>query len=182
MKQVVLLLAALAATPAFAQKAYVSGAVGMAEQVVAYEGDEITESKAGATVAAGYRFSANLGIEGGYASFGKVWYKDGADRASLKSDAYYGAVVGSYPLAANVSLTGKLGLARGSSVLAVETDALRGRAKANRTSAMLGIGAVFAVTPALAVVTEYQHFGKTADVDGVSVRAALASIGARYTF
>ncbi|HEU5435531.1 MAG TPA: outer membrane beta-barrel protein [Telluria sp.] len=182
MKQVVLLLAALAAAPAFAQNVYVTGSVGQASQRISFDGESANENKVGASVAVGYRFTPTFSIEGGYATFGKVSDSDSSSQASIKSDAIYAAVVGTFPVSPKVSLIGKLGVARGKSEMYVASGTFSANIDQNKTGAMFGFGAAYAVTPSLAVVTEFQHFGKTLDLDGVAVKASLVSVGARFSF
>lgn len=182
MKQVVLLLAALAAAPAFAQDMYVTGSIGQAQQKVSYGDESDNEHKVGASAAFGYRFTPTVSVEGGYAKFGKISDGDSSGRATIESDAFYAAVVGTFPVSPNVSLIAKLGVARGSSELQVASGNLTATVEENRTGAMFGIGAAYAVTPSLAIVSEFQHFGKTLDYEGFSVKASMLSIGARYSF
>jgi OOP family OmpA-OmpF porin len=182
MKKVVLLLAALAAAPAFAQNVYVTGSVGYAEQKVEIDAGSAKENDTGYSAAVGYRFTPNFGVEGGYVSFGKVSDSEGAVSASLKPESYYAAVVGTYPVSAQVSLSAKVGVARSSTKLSVTDGVTSVSAKPKNTTAMFGIGAAYAVTPSLAIVAEYQYFGKVMDEDGFNVKASLLSVGARYSF
>lgn len=182
MKQVVLLLAALAAAPAFAQNVYVAGSVGQSVYSMSIDGEKGNDSAGGFTAAVGYRVTPAFSVEGGYAAFGKITDSYGSDSISIKSDAIYGALVGTFPISANISLTGKLGVARGSSRFNLDIDNQTGSFKENATGVMFGFGAAYAVTPKLALVTEFQHFGKVMNEDGFSIKAALVSVGARYAF
>ena len=54
----------------------------------------------------------------------------------------------------------------------------------NNTSALIGIGAAYSITPALSVRVEYEDFGKVATVaaNGSTVRANGYSISLKYGF
>jgi OOP family OmpA-OmpF porin len=182
MKQVVLLLAALAAAPAFAQNAYVSGAVGQSVYSMSIDGESGNDSAGGFTAAVGYRFTPTYSIEGGYAAFGKISDSDGFDSAEIDADAVYGALVGTFPLTPNFSLTGKVGVARGNTKMAVRSGSASATLKFHQTGLMAGFGAAYAFTPKVALITEFQHFGKVMNEDGFSIKASMVSIGARFSF
>jgi OOP family OmpA-OmpF porin len=182
MKQVVLFLAALAAAPAFAQNAYVSGAVGQSLYAMSIDGDSGYDSAAGFTAAAGYRFSPTYSIEGGYASFGKISDGDGSDSATINADAVYGALVGTFPLSSNFSMTGKIGLARGNTKMAVRSGSDSATLKFHRTGLTAGVGMAYAFTPKAALITEFQHFGWVMKEDGFNIAALMVSVGARFSF
>ena len=47
---------------------------------------------------------------------------------------------------------------------------------------MFGVGVSYAVTPNLAVIAEYQNFGKIIKGDGADLKAHLVSAGVRFSF
>jgi OOP family OmpA-OmpF porin len=182
MKQVILLLAALAAAPAFAQNVYVTGSVGNAEQNLKSQGVTLSENDTGYSAAVGYRFTPHFAIEGGYADLGNASVNFGGLSASSEPKTYYGAVVGTYPLNAQVSVSAKLGAARSSTTLSYRDGVGAYSGKEKQTSFTFGVGASYALTPSIAIVAEYQHFGKIIKVDGANLKASLLSVGARYSF
>ena len=47
---------------------------------------------------------------------------------------------------------------------------------------MFGVGAAYSVTSALAIVAEYENFGKVLDKNEADTKAQMVSVGLRYKF
>jgi len=79
-------------------------------------------------------------------------------------------------------LFAKVGAAFNRTKLEAVENGVSSSEKKNRTTALLGIGAAYNVTKEVAIVAEYEDFGKIAKVDGAHLKANLLSIGLRYKF
>lgn len=185
---VVLLGTALAAPiAAYAEGAYVGFNAGRAEQKVSIEEGSLKDNKTGYKLYGGFGFNQNFGVEAGYVHFGKLSASgtNGVDTASISSkpQALYVAATGTLPLNDQFSLFAKLGVSfNRTKVSTVLNGVPDGSGTENRTTALLGIGAAYNFTKNLALVAEYEDFGKVIKEDGVDLKANLLSIGLRYKF
>jgi OmpA-OmpF porin, OOP family len=129
----------------------------------------------------GYRLGEYFGVEAGYARLGSlaqtVSFGNAEVTQTAKGRSLYTAVTGRMPVAPQVALTGKAGLSfgkvSGANVLPVSAD-LTG----SRRSFMFGVGAEYQMSPQIALVADFDHFGKLSD----KARANLLSAGMRYSF
>ncbi len=167
---------------AYADGAYIGVNAGRTDQKVFAEGISGTakDTTTGYKLYGGYDFSKNFGVEGGYmdSGDGKAVFSNGFF-VEGKTTSLYVAATGTLPLNEQFSLFAKAGVATN-------------RAKLNNsngvyfdertTSPVLGIGAAYAVSKNIALVIEYENFGKTVKIDDDYVKTELLSIGARYNF
>lgn len=185
MKQTILLAALLAAAPAFAQNAYVTGQAGSAQNTVGIDGVSMSNNDSGAILAAGFRVTPNVAVEAGYAYLGKFSKSAAGYSIYAKPTSFYGALVGTLVATPQFSLSAKVGIAR-NSVDAGYNDGMGGTGSTtvHKTGAMFGVGAAYSVTPAVALVAEYTHLGTVAEDKsfGESVRSSIVSAGVRFSF
>ncbi len=173
--------AALTAAPVFAQ-GYVGVGVG-SSKISGFDNGTITggnTSKGMAKIYGGFQFTPNWGVEGQYSGLGKRDVANaGVAVGSFTTSQFSIAGTGTLPLSSGFSLLGKLG------VSANRVNAPAGAFNSsNNTSALIGIGAAYSITPALSVRVEYEDFGKlgTVAANGSTVRANAYSISLKYGF
>lgn len=172
--------AALTVAPVFAQ-GYVGLGVG-SSKLSGFDNGTVTggnTSKGQAKIFGGFQFTPNWGAELQYSDLGKRDVSNaGVSAGSFTTSQYSIAGTGTLPLSSGFSLLGKLG---------VSANRISGSALLNKnsnTSAMIGIGAAYSITPALSVRVEYEDFGKVGTVaaNGSTVRANAYSISLKYGF
>lgn len=126
----------------------------------------------------GYRFNANWAVEGGYADLGKSKYQQvGFSESVLKTALWHVDAVGTLPLADRFAVFGKLGVA----FINYEV----GGYKEHKTTPHLGLGASYALTPAVVLRAEYDDYGKARFTDGsasLDIRSHQFSLGMDYRF
>jgi OOP family OmpA-OmpF porin len=170
---------ALAAEPA----TYISASVGGAEQKYEIPGGSLTDNDTGLQIAGGYRITPNFGVEVGYASFGTATASAAGATVSAKPRSFYGAVTGSYNVTSQFAFTGKLGAAHNRTKLQARASGYSESLTETDTSFMYGVGVSYAYTPNIALIAEYQDFGKVAKSDAdESLKAHVISVGVRYSF
>ncbi|MBN9408844.1 MAG: porin family protein [Burkholderiales bacterium] len=191
-------LAACLTTPAFAQSPvsgpYLGAAIGYADSHPSSNVagiDTSTESHGGWKLLGGYQIDSTWGVEAQYLSLGKGKYDaPGLGNITFKTRSFAVAATGRLPLADGFSLLGKLGVAhhRFSQdwVDLVTPDS--GTDKSSKTTALIGIGAEYAINTNLSLRAEYEYFGKATVYEDPSVgetgkaRLSLLSVGLRYRF
>lgn len=185
MKQALLVavlgMALSAPVVAYADGAYVGVNAGRTDQKVrAADGDTAKDTTTGYKLYGGYDFSKNFGVEGGYmdSGNGKAVFSDGAF-VTGKTTSLYVAVTGTLSLSEQFSLFAKLGVATNRAKL---HNAAGYYFDDRTTSPLLGMGASYALSKNVALVIEYEDFGKTVKIDNEYVKTNLLSIGARYKF
>ncbi|MFJ7567609.1 outer membrane protein [Herminiimonas sp. NPDC097707] len=189
-KQLLLALLGTALTvplAAYAEGAYVGVNVGRAEQKVSIAEGSLKDHTTGYKLYGGYGFNQNFGVEGGYVDFGKgsasVTNAGVTSTISAKPRSFYLAATGTLPLNEQFSLFAKLGVSFNRTKIHFEdTTGDSENSSKNRTTALIGIGAAYNFTKNLALVAEYEDFGKVLKEDGVDLKANLLSIGLRYKF
>jgi OOP family OmpA-OmpF porin len=189
-KQVlVTLLGAALALPLAAQAegGYIGANIGRAEQKWSVDDagsmkDEDTSFK----LYGGVNFTKNFGVEVGYVYFGEFSASgtDGLNSASISSKptSLYLAATGTLPLNDQFSLFAKAGVSANSTKLRATLNGFSVSGTEDDTSAMFGIGAAYNFTKNVALVAEYENFGKVFKEDGLNLKADLISIGLRYKF
>jgi OmpA-OmpF porin, OOP family len=129
--------------------------------------------------AAGYRFSPYIAAELGYTSFGDSTITSGSDWVTMKLSSFHPAVVGSYPINAQFSVFGKLGVAMNSEKyttnLPVSTSSY------SQNSTYLGFGGQYNFSQQFGMRLQYESFG---DFDNVPppCSATAVSVGVVYNF
>lgn len=169
---------ALAAEPA----TYVSASVGSAEQKLSAGGVSVTESDTAFQIAGGYRFTPNVGIEVGYTHLGNATISAMGMSASSKPQSIHAAVTGVWHLTPEFAITGKLGAAHTRTKLQGSGAGYSESETETHSSLLYGVGVSYAVTPTVAVIAEYQDFGKIAKGDGADLKAHVVSAGVRFAF
>ena len=187
-----LLSAALAATafafPLAAQAAgaYVGASVGSVEHKLTVDGDSASADKTGAKLLVGYGFTDYFGVELGYAHLGRLSgsASDGINSASLsyKAQALYLAGTATLPLGSQFSLFAKGGIAANHAKGRVTLNGETKNGRSGNATGMFGVGAAYSVTSALAIVAEYENFGKVLDKNEAHTKAQMVSVGLRYKF
>jgi OOP family OmpA-OmpF porin len=186
MKQALLVavlgMALSAPVVAYADGAYVGVNAGRTDQKVFAEGISGTakDTTTGYKLYGGYDFSKNFGLEAGYmdSGDGKAVFPGGFF-VEGKTTSLYIAVTGTLPLSEQFSLFAKAGVATNRAKLHNANGAYFDD---RTTSPVLGIGAAYAVSKNVALVIEYENFGKTVKIDDDYVKTNLLSIGVRYKF
>ena len=131
----------------------------------------------------GYQFHRNVGVEFGYINFGTFKGSGGGVSDNWKANGINVSAVGTWPVANEFSLLGKLGFTRWSVEDTVSVGAASGSAKENGIDLSLGIGAQYAFTKQWAVRAEYEVYknvGKEATTGKSDID--VLSIGAVYRF
>jgi len=187
--------AAFVAMPASAQW-YIGGGVG-SSKVTGADGTAPTtppltlagadSNKASVKIYGGYQITPNWGVEAQYADLGNRDFaiRNGAGvplaTGSLKATQFSIAGTGTLPLANNFSLFGKLGISSNHGKISAAGISDRG----SKTSPLIGVGALYNVTPKLAVRLEYEDFGKFSNDGGASggaIRANNFGLSLQYAF
>jgi OOP family OmpA-OmpF porin len=177
-------IAALAAPlAAQADNAYVGVNVGRAEQKLSVQ--DVASEKESATsfkLYGGYDYTKNFGVELGYTDFRKVEKSALGYGISSKPESIYVAATGTLPLNEQFSLFGKLGVAFNHTKVNAWEPGFSDSTTNNKTNAMIGIGASFALDKKISFVAEYENFGKIAEDGGDSIKADMLSVGVRFKF
>jgi OOP family OmpA-OmpF porin len=178
-------IAAISCNAAFAAEpaAYVSASVGSAEQKLSIEGISVTDSDTAFQIAGGYRFTPNVGVEAGYTNFGTGSISGNGVTVSSKPQSAHVAVTGAWNFTPEFAITGKLGAAHTRTKAEVRFNGESESTKDTHTSLMYGVGVSYAFTPKIALIAEYQDFGKIIKGDaGESLKAHVVSAGVRFSF
>jgi OOP family OmpA-OmpF porin len=170
-----------------AEGAYIGANVGRTQQKLSADNaGSVKENATGFKLYGGYEFAKNFGAEVGYVHFGKgEWsVNNGVNSASLsaKPTAFYLAATATLPLNEQFSLFAKAGVARNSTKVNGTLNGASASDTVERTGAMFGLGAAYNVTKNVAMVVEYENFGKAVDEGGVNLKADIVSVGVRYKF
>lgn len=176
------LLASLAA-PVAAQADDLYGGVnlGGARGRIDSNNAQSSSTNAGFKLYGGYQITPMFGAEAGYAYLGKGNVSvNGVDGGHLKPHALYAAGTATLPLNKDFALFAKLGVSANRTT--IDMPAGQASVKSSKTSAMFGLGASYTITPALALVAEYENYGKTQNTQLASVKADMLSVGLRYKF
>jgi len=154
-------------------------------------------NRTGAKFFAGYDFTKNWGIEGGFASLGTPEYKyggtvNGQDR--FKATSWNLAGKGTLPLGDKFNIFGKLGVSsnRASSSTATTGGLVQNvSATKTRTDTLAGVGGTYHINSNISVRLEYESYGKFGNAvnhvvatPGETGRATIGlwSVGMVYKF
>ena len=138
----------------------------------------------------GYKFNANWAAEFQYFDLGSYSYSELAPargRATVATEGLALSAVGTWPVNAQISVLGKLGLAHQRfSGQAVSGTGRVTPLKANKMTALLGVGAEYHINKTLRVRAEYEYFGVptvlTSGNQKLKLRTDLISVGLLYQF
>lgn len=151
--------------------------------------DELKEKKTGTgfKVFGGYQFNRYWGLEGQYIQLATAKYDLKRQSYSFHTDMKMSGVainaVGILPLGESFSLLGKLGAAQ--MLLRDDyryTDGDSGSYRESKTMPLIGFGAEYKLTPALALRAEYEYYGQFKIAQDTKISSDMLSIGMRYTF
>lgn len=188
-KQFIALLIAAVAFPIAAQAAqpgqqsYMGVDVGHAERKLSVDGDDYgKENKTSFKLYGGFNYSQYFGVEVGYANFDKIRTNDNASQIDLKTSAVYVAATGTWPVTPEFALFGKVGITSNQVKGSIDLPFYSGSGTKNQASALFGAGASYRVTRNVALVVEYEDFGKLFKDDGIEIKANTISGGVRYSF
>lgn len=138
----------------------------------------------GGKIFGGVQLDQTWGLEAGYTDFGKSSYNysvgTNSGRIEGSAKSYYLAGKGTFPVAQNLSLTGKLGLAHNTNDLSGTGLAAGYTSDNSRTSVYAGVGAEYAINQKVSAVLEYEHYGKN-DVD-LGRRKGAVTLGVKAAF
>ncbi len=175
---IALIAAAAIAPAAQAQSSYVGASAGRSEQKVSVS-SSLDESTTSYKLYTGYMFNENFGIEAGWVDHGKAERTLGPFTVGAHPRSLYLAATGSFPVSERFAVIGKLGAASNRTRVSAtgETDE-----RFKETSALIGIGATFAITPSMLAVVEYENFGKVFKDDEDNMKVNTLSAGIRFKF
>jgi OOP family OmpA-OmpF porin len=135
---------------------------------------------ANAKIFGGYEFDQNWGAEIGYTDFRNSDFSYNVagvnGRGTSDGHAYYAAAKYQYPLNDQFAVYGKLGVERTQSRL---KDVGVYSQSQGDTGAYASVGLQYNFTPKVAVVAEYERYGKEKDF---GAKPDVWTIGARYNF
>ncbi len=159
-------------------QSYIGANIGESSMKLSVDGvGSDTDNNTAYKLYAGYQANKNLGFEAGFVDFGKSAIGSGITRTSADTKSVYVAATGTLPMTDQFSLFGKAGVAQNRTRVSAFGDS----DSDNRATVMFGVGAAYSFTPKLAVVAEYEDYGKVAK-DDVNLKARLLSVGMRYKF
>lgn len=156
-----------------------------------YKESGASADKTGASIAFGQSFSPVWGYEIGYMHFGRWSGTETTgtvtDKASLRSEALYAALVGTLPLSDTFSLYGKVGVTvnrtkfntTSTDTATTPATVTRESDKMTKTRPMAGLGVAYQFTKEWAATAEYQYFDKAADGD---LKLQSWTVGLKYNF
>lgn len=185
--------ATLSGTAAFAQDAAGTGYIGAGvvgsrydfdtAGVGAVSGDNHSGTKAAGKIYGGYNIDQTWAVEAGYTDFGKRSYNytQGGAAGGLNTDAhsYYVAGKGTWPVAKDFAVFGKLGVARNHNEVTTSGIASVSGSD-NKTALYASVGGEYAINKNVKVSLEYENYGKN-DID-TGRKAGAITAGLRYNF
>lgn len=202
--QLGLILAAMIATPAIAQL-YSGASVGRvdhkqnrADWTPAAGSSTFEDTDTAFKLFAGYKFTENFGVEGGYDYLGQYTATpvSGASvgKAVVKSDSWNAFGVATLPLPKDFALFAKLGVSSNYSKMNFSSNG--GAFNANdagtsrKTSFAWGLGASYSVLKGLSLRLEYEDLGKAGETNNgfrtatktSDSKPRLISVGLVYAF
>lgn len=183
---IAIVLSASASFAAHAEGAYFGANIGSAEIKSSVDGFASSNRDTGGKIYGGAQLTAPFGVELGYVNFGRSDknFNDGVTAASVtvKPSAVYLAATATAPINDQFSVFGKLGITENRAKINATLNGVSNSGTRNRTDAMIGVGAAYAITTQVSAVVEYENFGKLAKDDGVNIKGDLFSVGLRYKF
>lgn len=159
----------------WASRTYLGVAVSGAENRAADD-----DWKAGGKVFAGYNFDQNWAVEAGYTRFGNqdvnISSVPGFPQGEVKSSSSYVAAKYAMPLNERLSAYGKVGVARNERKVNLPYG---GDSKDNDNGVYGAVGLQYALGQNLALVGEYERYGKQTDV---GAKSDVVSVGLKVGF
>jgi len=149
----------------------------------AVSGDNHSGTKAAGKIYGGYNIDNTWAVEGGYTDFGKRSYNytQGGAAGGLQTDAhsFYVAGKGTWPVARDFAVFGKLGVARNHNEVTTSGIAAVSGGE-NKNALYASVGGEYAINKNVKVSLEYENYGKN-DID-TGRKAGAITAGLRYNF
>ncbi len=176
-KLVAVFMGAVLTMPVVAQAegSYVKLGVGQSE----YKNGFGSENETAASLAYGFSFDKNFGVEVGYINFGKYEEGDASFSNTIKRQAFYIAGVGSLPVTDTFSVFAKLGVAANKYENNFVSVGFSESEEKTKTRSMVGLGLAYNFTKEIAGTLEYEYFGKVGDD---KIKASAITAGIKYDF
>lgn len=135
----------------------------------------------------GYHINPMFAVEAGYLMMGDSTLVGTGATATSKNSALQFAAVGSYPVAPQFDLIGKLGLSMNSNKLAGTGRSAALNSSNTTTSLMYGIGGQYNVNSQISIRAQYESFGNSKTTNNTSgqsldTSSTMFSVGAAYNF
>lgn len=140
--------------------------------------------KASGKIFGGYDFNQTWGVEAGYTDIRKSDYNytlsDGTTTGTAKAggNAFYVAGKATLPINAQFSAYGKLGVTDNQRTLSDANTAAFNTSQSN-TELYGAVGVQYKLNQQVAVVAEYERYGKSKDF---GAKANVLTVGAKYAF
>ena len=197
MKRIVItaLLTGLVAAPAFAADAgaFIAvdlGAGSYSDATVTGGNGESYDNPGSLSIAGGYHFTPNLGVEAAYSVFGDSTVEYPNATTTLKTSVFQVAAVGTYSFNDKFAVFGKLGLASISAEESGTATAASLSGNGKTTNFMFGVGGQYNFNQHWGIRLQYEDFGKakyTPYLFGVAQPEAeygvsVFSVGGVYNF
>ena len=131
---------------------------------------DVDKSNFGFNVYGGYRFNDIVAAEVGYAKLGDIDIKGPGVQASVKTAMISASALAYVPVADNTEVFGRVGVAHTRAKLLGERE--------SGTSALLGVGAEYAINKSVSVRAEVQYVPEF--VDGAHLVNSTVSLKARF--
>lgn len=142
--------------------------------------DKNNGTKIGGKVFGGYNIDKNWAVEGGYQDFGSRDYHYTANGApgtiNSGSHAFYVAGKGTQAINEQVSVFGKLGVARTHDGVSGTGVANMSEADPSKTALYASVGASYAINTNVSLVTEIEHYGKAPDFGRKKNAVAVSAV------
>ena len=166
------------------------GAGSYSDAAVTGGNGESYDNPASVSIAGGYHFTSNLGVEAAYTVFGDSTVEYPNATATLKTSVFQVAAVGTYSFNDKFAVFGKLGAASISAEESGTSAAASLSGSANTTNFMFGLGGQYNFNQHWSIRLQYEDFGKakyTPYVFGVAQPEAeygvsVFSVGGVYNF
>ncbi|MES3020750.1 MAG: porin family protein [Pseudomonadota bacterium] len=183
MKNTLLLAAvALAATfPIAAQAvegAYIGASVGRTEHKLRLGTISLKDADTGFKFVGGMKVDENIGLEAGLVALGEGQISGNGMFVKAKTNAAYIAGTVFYPASAKVDVSGKLGFTHNR----VKATSSLVSGKESTNAVVFGLGVAYSLNKNVALVAEYENFGKLFSEQGLKLKADMFSAGVRYAF
>ena len=156
-------------------------------------GGSVDDKDTGFKIGAGYMFTPNFGLEGGWVDLGKatitVSGPGGTARSDFKSSGLFVAGIVSGPINNQFSVFGKLGFVNATSELSISASGpgfpvpANFSDKATKVSGMLGLGVQYDINRQMGIRAEYELFQALGDSNATTeADASMLSIGVVFRF
>ncbi|SFV12890.1 outer membrane beta-barrel protein [Pseudoduganella namucuonensis] len=180
-KLIVALCTALGLAPvaAYAEDTYAGINLGRAKQKVDASILSSSDDTTAVKVYTGYRYDGVFGVEAGYVQHGRASLPLSGTILTAKPRSLYVAGTATAPLTQQLAAFGKLGASFNRAKFT--NFGANGRSE-SKTTALIGAGLTYAVTPVVSGVLEYEHFGKVVDEGALNLKSRIISAGVRVTF